>query len=273
MPQDNTKKQLTVAVFCHPRLEILKKNLLALKEQSLSLGLWDPVFWFREPNPLAVNLILDHFAKARVMASAPLKPFYESRNQALHCFETPYLYCIDEDVILENTEHLSRLLALHKSFPQAAVLGGAYLNHRDCSFWGLCYNWIVRLWMKNHAGFVPAGNLSIKTHQKFKARFYSPARDGFGGEEISFLKSLQKEGFKPLYQASLDAPHLCRHNMKTFFKRALRHSFAGNMKTAPSSVRLFLKEPGPFFVKLSALCYLALARVGALATRRFLKAP
>ena len=262
--QNRREVLLSVVISCKALVEILKKNLEALSRQNLSRKTWDPVFIFRkEQQDLdCISLIKSYFPSSKILFLPKGKPIYEMRNLGLQTLSYPYIYFIDEDVILENPEHLNQLLALHKSFPELTVIGGSYLDHSDCTFWGRSYNWLARLWTKNQTNFVPAGNLSIKTNQSFKARFYSPNKFGFGGEEIYFLQSLKSEGYKSLWKKELDTQHLAQHNLKNFIKRAWFHgaSLAFEKKRQKSSYSLFFKERASFLIKITALFYLLLVR-------------
>ncbi len=254
---------LSVAVSCKGSFGILRKNLSALSRQSLSRELWSLLFLFREQESSSecVSLIYEFFPSAQILFLPKGSPIYEMKSLALSKIASPYIYFIDEDVILEDFNHLSRLIELHKKHSSATALGGGYLDHLECSFLGKCYNWIARLWIKNQA-MPPAGNLSVKTEKAFKARFYSPGPFGFGGEEAHFLRSLQAEGHKLLLDRELDAQHLARHNLKDFIKRAWLHgaSQAFEKSLSRTSYALFLKEPAPLSIKATAFLYLLLVR-------------
>ena len=263
---------LSVVVSCKAVKEILSQHLHFLQRQDLSQELWQAVFIFREDSGFqpALSLIKKYFSSPQFLFLKVNQPLYEMRNLAFDHLDSPYLYFIDEDVILEKADHLSRLLKLHKKHSDVSVLGGAYLNHPASTFWGNCYNWLVRLWLKahktdNNQDVVPAGNLSVKGYKNFKARFYSP--QGFGAEELYFFKSLHQEGRFSYLDTSLDSPHLARHSFKDFVQRAWLHG-----KSAPQQKmgdkRLFFKESGGFLTKITALFYLLLVRF-SLIWRRF----
>ena len=272
--QNKTQVLLSVIVSCKALTKILEKNLKALSRQNLKRELWKLVFVFREgqKHSNCIILIKNYFPSHQLLFLPKNKPIYEMRNLALNHIPCPYIYFIDEDVILSDPKHLSRLVQLHKKFPEFTVIGGSYLDHSECTFWGRSYNWIARLWTKNQNCFVPAGNLSINTNKTFKARFYSPNPFGFGGEEVCFLKSLQSEGHQSLWEKQLDAKHLAIHSLKDFIHRAWCHgasfAFEKNIKsekqTKRSSGGLFIKEPAPFLIKIMALFYLLLVRLSAL---------
>ena len=160
---------LAVVVSCKAYMGILKKNLIALKGQKLDPQLWIPIFLLKEnqKDSDCVSLIKDYFPSSQILFLPEHQAIYKMRNFGLQNINYPYIYFIDEDVILENSQHLSYLIELHKKFPEFTVIGGAYLNHSDCTFWGRAYNWIVYLWVKKQKTFVPAGNLSIKTKKNF----------------------------------------------------------------------------------------------------------
>ena len=259
---------LSVVVSCKSVEKILKKNLRALSRQNLTPELWIPVFIFKEEQKHSpcVLLVKNYFPSGRFLFLPEGQPLYEMRNLALDHLNSSYIYFIDEDVILDDPQHLSRLIEFYKTYPEWTVIGGSYLNHPDSSFWGRSYNWTVCLWTKNHPGFIPAGNLSVTTNPPFYSRFYSPSPFGFGGEESCFLKSLQKEGRKSLLDEALSASHLAGHDFKNFVKRAWVHgaSLAFERQIHSSSQLLFFKEPAPFFIKTAALFYLLLVRFSCL---------
>jgi len=256
---------LSVVVSCKGKKSVLKENLKALSFQNLDRKLWNPIFILgeKQKHSNCVFLIHQYFSSAQILFLSKYQPVYEMKNLVFHEDTPPYIYFIDEDVILEAPGHLSRLLELHRKYSEATVLGGSYLDHPKCAFWGRSYNWVARLWTKNQTCFVPAGNLSIKTGRDFKARFYSPNPFGFGGEEIYFLQSLQSEGHRSYWRRELDAKHLALHSLKDFIKRAWFHgaSLAFEKASKRTSYFLFFKEPAPVFIKLAALCYLLLVRL------------
>lgn len=263
--QNKTQILLSVVVSCKGILKTLNKNLEALSRQNLSRELWEVVFILKKEQKHSdcISLIKDYFLSYKLLFLPKGEPIYEMRNLGLQNVNCSYIYFIDEDVILEEPDHLKRLVEIHKKFPELTVIGGSYLNHPDCTFFGRSYNWIARLWTKNQTSFVPAGNLSIKTNKTFKARFYSPNPCGFGGEETYFLQSLQSEGHKSLWRKELDAPHLAFHSLKDFIKRAWIHgaSLAFEKKTRQFFYSLFLKEKASFTIKTAALFYLLLVRL------------
>ena len=255
---------LSLVVSCKGCEPALKNNLVSLSRQDLDKKLWEPVFLFKEEqqNSPCVSLIQDHFPSSGFLFLPKGKALYEMRNLALKNLDSPYIYFIDEDIILEDSGHLSRLVEVHKKNLEWTVIGAGYLDHPGCSFWGRSYNWISRLWMKSHRGFIPAGNLSVKTKKTFQARFYSSNPFGFGGEEISFLVSLESEGHKILRKKELSVQHLALHNFKTFVQRAWIHgsSLSCDKNRNKLNYALFFKEKAPFLIKLVSLFYLLLVR-------------
>ena len=265
--QDHCKKQtlLSVVVSCKGLLTNLKKNLLALSRQNLGREFWDAIFILKEEQKHSdcISLIEDYFPSSKLLFLPKSEPLYEMRNLSFQSISSPYIYFIDEDVILDDPGHLKCLIELHKRFPEVTVIGGSYLDHPDCTFLGRSYNWVARLWRKHQKNLVPAGNLSIKTNKNFQARFYSPGKFDFGGEEIYFLRAIGSEGHKSLWQTELDVSHLALHGFKDFVKRAWFHgsSLAFEKKTRKISYSLFLKEPAPVLIKISALFYLLFVRL------------
>ena len=204
--------------------------------------------------------------------SPPPPPLYEMRNLGMRRASAPLIYFIDEDVILENPDHLSLLMEWHKKYPQYTTIGGAYLDSLDCSFWGKVYNQTTRLWVKKHPGYAPAGNLSVKKTKAFRARFVSRAPRGFGGEEIGFLKGLKDEGKVSLYLSEMDTEHCATHSLRSFIQRAWLHgislAFEKRQKSRPVfSLLLFLKMKAPVGIKAGALVYLLIVRLSALIYR------
>lgn len=262
--QNKNPNLLSVVVSCKGLLKVLRKNLSALSRQNLNQELWDTVFLLKEGTEYSdcVFLIKDHFPSHKLLFLPKDKPFYEMRNLGLQNINHHYIYFIDEDVILDNPGHLKHVVELHKKFPEVTVIGGSYLDHPDCTFWGRSYNWVARLWTKHQANLVPAGNLSVKTNRAFKSRFYSPNQFGFGGEEVYFLHSLKKEGHKSVWKEELNTSHLALHSLKDFIKRAWFQgaSLAFEKEEKKISYTLFLKEKASFLIKTFALFYLLLVR-------------
>ena len=259
-----TSPLLTLVVSCKGVERILSQHLKCLNRQNLKQELWQAVFLFREDSVFqpAVSLIRQSFPSSQIFFLKAKQPIYEMRNLAFDRVKSPYLYFIDEDVILQDSQHLSRLLDLHKKRPGLAVLGGSYLNHPESAFFGVCYNWLVNLWVKAHKtencqDLIPAGNLSVKRQEVSQARFYSP--HGFGSEEIYFFKFLHKRGLKSCAEPVLDAPHLARHSFKDFIQRAWLHGKSQPQKSSADK-SLFFKEPAGFLVKIMGLFYLLVVR-------------
>ena len=269
MYKNQNKEQvlLFIVVSCKGSASVLKKNLKALRLQDLDRKIWNPIFILGEKQKHSgcVSLIRKYFPLAQILFLSKYQPIYEMKNLVFQEDTPPYIYFIDEDVLLENPGHLSRLLELHRKYSEMTVLGGSYLDHPECTFLGRSYNWIARLWTKNQTHFIPAGNLSIKTGRDFKARFYSPNPFGFGGEEVYFLQSLQSEGHKSRWSRELDVKHLALHSLKDFIKRAWFHgaSLAFEKPSKRTSYFLFFKEEAPFFIKATALFYLLLVRLSS----------
>ena len=263
-----TTSYLTVCVACKGVLSLLKANVAALSQQTLDKDQWKTVFLVTEKKQLP---LIDAILKSSDLKTRYLTCFYKDslqtlRNQALDSIKTPLIFFIDEDVILENPEHLKILVRLHKQHPEKTVLGGGYLSTKRGSFFGHSYNWISRLWMLENPGFAPAGNLSVKTTLlNVKCRFKSPLPYGFGGEEVHFLQQLQSTGGKFLWKKELDAPHWACHTLKDFLKRALVHgqsrSFQRSRRSFYKSIVQFIKQPGPLRVKIPALFYLFFVRL------------
>ena len=270
---------LSVLVSCKGLERTLSCQLKALKSQNLNPELWKPVFLFKrdlaeEKNKPAISLIKRFFPFSLILFLEENQPLYEKRNMAFKYLNSLYLYFIDEDVILEDTSHLSRLITRHQESPDLAVLGGSYLNHPESTFWGSCYNWLVRLWVlahrtENFQDLVPAGNLSIKNHKKFHTRFYSP--HGFGAEELYFLRDLHKKGAQSYADNTLSAPHLARHSFKDFISRAWFHGKSLSQQRIGSK-SLFFKEPAGFSIKIMGLFYLLLVRFSSIWSQFFKKA-
>ena len=253
---------MSLVVSCKGLETVLKKNLQALSKQKLNQNLWEPLFLFQErfKQSACLSLIKDQFPSSKVLFLPRDKALYEMRNLVFEINSCPYIYFIDEDVILEDVDHLTRLIKLHKENSEFTVIGGSYLDHSECTFFGRSYNFMTRLWLRRNKDFVPAGNLSIKTHRHFQARFFSPNSFGFGGEEVSFLQFLHSEGHKSIWKKELDTKHLALHDFKSFIYRAWIHgaSLSFQKKKSSSSPWVFLKEPAPFFVKIASFFYLLL---------------
>lgn len=304
LKQKSRDKKLCVLVSCKGVSSILKLNLEALKKQSLAPEFWFPVFLFWEKTGIKNSessflskaspflgikdqplflLIQEYFPDSPVLLLPKEKASYELRNLAFDYLNSPLFYFLDEDVLLKDSEHLAKLLRLHREHPEEMAIGGSYLSVPACTFWGQIYNWLVRLWMNRHQSlgmdFLPAGNLSVKTprlkQQGLSARFYSPVNEGFGGEEIFFLKSIHKKGGKSLWIKELDTYHIAQHGFKDWLNRAWIHgkslSFGGSdsQKLLSKDMALkFFNQPGPFKIKLFALFYLLLTRISCFLTAK-----
>ena len=294
-------KKLSLAVFCKGVSSILEIQLQALKKQSLSKDLWEPVFLFRanlENHPqsgskagvslntsVSKEAFLKHkkqiqkfFPQAKILILKLNHTVYELRNLVFKEIKSPLIYFLDEDVILDKNNHLETVLNLHDLNPSLTAIGGAYLDHPESSFFGKIYNWIVRIWMKKHQSsarqdLLPAGNFSIKNHPGLKVRFYSPNPSGFGAEELFFFKSLHKEGFLSSWMTQLDAKHLAQHRFKDFIQRAWLQGQSLPAKDwfSKRNSQVFLQEPAPLAHKGMALLYLLLARLSAVQRRFFWK--
>lgn len=282
MGKSNTK--ISLAVFCKGLPSILELQLQALKKQSLNPSLWGLVFIFKaNTNSFLEKTFLESkkqiqkfFPSAQTLVLPSSQKVYEMRNLVFKEIQSPIIYFLDEDVILDKSNHLEATLKLHSAYPSVTAIGGSYLDHPVSSFFGQIYNWIVRLWMKKHQSsskqdLLPAGNFSIKTDPKLSARFYSPNPSGFGAEELFFFQSLHKEGFLSSWIPDLDAKHLASHNFKDFVKRAWLQGQALPEKDwfSKRNFKVFLQEPAPFLYKCFALFYLFLVRLSAIQKKLF----
>ena len=260
---------LTVCVSCGKRPGLLKKNLKALDRQTLDKNLWSLVLLSQPASFSLKDFSLSPELTVKTFIPHRQLPVDELRNLAFQKIKSPILFFIDEDVILENTNHLKTLVQLHKQESEGTVLGGGYLSSPECSFYGRVYNWISRVWMLENPGFVPAGNLSVKTSRlDFSCRFKSPLRQGFGGEEVYFLNQIRRLGLRSLQKAELDASHTARHTLKEFLGRAVLHgqsrAFQESSVSFFKSVACFMRCPASFPVKIVGFFYLCLVRLTAL---------
>ena len=269
--KDQSAAVLTVCVSCGRRPDLLKKNLQALDRQTLDKNLWNLALLFQPPSaPVSLKVFsLSPELTVKTLIPPRKLPVDELRNLAFQEIKSPILFFIDEDVILKNTDHLKTLVHLHKQEPEGTVLGGGYLSPPECSFYGRVYNWISRVWMLENPGFVPAGNLSVKTsHLDFSCRFKSPLQKGFGGEEIYFLNQIRRLGLRSFRKTELDAFHTARHTLKEFLGRAVLHgqsrAFQEPSVSFFKSVACFMKCPASPPVKTVGFFYLCLVRFTAL---------
>lgn len=259
---------LTVCIACKGVSSVLKENLTALEQQTLSKSRWQVILLVpREKQLPFVKQTLKSFSFQMEISSCFYKnSLQELRNRMLDNVKTPFLLFIDEDVFLRNPEHLKNLLYLHELYPEVSVLGGGYLSGEGCSFWGRAYNWVSGLWMLENPGFSPAGNLSVKVRLlNSKCRFKSPLPGGFGGEETYFFNRLHSSGKKYICKKELDTFHKASHTFYVFLKRAIVH---GQSQSAffrkghfYKSIFLFINQRGPLNIKTAALFYLILVRL------------
>ena len=245
----------------------MEQNLKALSQQTLDKNLWDIALLFREDPPPVLNRLLDTLGlSAHIFTQERSHPIHELRNQALQKITSPLLFFIDEDVILNNTSHLQTLVNLHQQHPEWTVLGGGYISSAECSFWGKAYNWIALLWMLKNPGFLPAGNLSVKTkHLEPSCEFKSPLKGGFGGEEVYFLNQIKDLGLQSIRKMELDTLHLARHTLRDFLSRALLHGQSRALQNSKSSLYksllYFIRQPESFSVKAIGVCYLIIVQI------------
>lgn len=305
---NNLLKKITVVIFCRVDSSVLDVQLQALSKQSLNSKLWEAVFLFRkdkenknEEKLFSQNKkkIYNAFPQAQIVLLSSHTKVYQMRNWAFqnhqvfsqkkNLFEketilrqqfqkkspqkiqSSLLYFLDEDVILEKADHFETTLKLHSSYPSLTAIGGAYLNHPKCSFFGRVYNAVVKLWMTKHQSrskkdLLPAGNFSIKTSSPFLARFHSPNPSGFGGEELSFFQSLHEEGLASVWMKELDSAHLTKHRFKEFISRAWLHGRALPVKNSFSkkNFKFFLIFPSPALHKVFILLYLFFVHLSAI---------
>ena len=251
----------------------MEQNLKALSQQTLDKNLWDIALLFRADPPPFLNKLLDTLGlSVHIFTQDQSHPIHELRNQAFQKITSPLLFFIDEDVILNNTSHLQTLVNLHQQHPEWTILGGGYLSSAECSFWGKAYNWISLLWMLKNSGFLPAGNLSVKTkHLGPSCEFKSPLKGGFGGEEIYFLNQIKALGLQSIRKMELDTLHLARHTLREFVSRALLHgqsrTFQNSKSSLYKSLLYFIKQPESFSVKIASGFYLTLVSIVSLINR------
>ena len=258
---------LTVCISCKGISPVLNENLKALEKQELDKKKWKVILLVNSKEQL---LSVEQEIKSlsffiEVLSNFHQNSLQELRNRMLDQSSTPLVLFIDEDVILQNKNHLENLIHFHTLHSDVSVLGGGYLSGKGCSFWGQTYNWISVLWMLENPGFSPAGNLSVKTKSlNPECRFESPLPKGFGGEEIYFFKKMQQLGERYLSKKELDTFHRAQHTFKNFLKRAFVHgksqAFFPPTNNFYHSIIRFIKQPGSFSIKTTALFYLLFVR-------------
>ena len=109
--QNKGQVLLSVAVSCKGSVSVLKKNIKALSLQDLSReALEIPVFLLREKQKHSdcMFLIHEYFPLAQILFLSKNQPIYEMKNLVFQKDTHPYIYFIDEDVILEEPGHLSQ---------------------------------------------------------------------------------------------------------------------------------------------------------------------
>lgn len=258
---------LTVCISCRGKADLLEQNLKALGRQTLNKNIWDIALFFRGASPTFLNKLLNELGlSAKIFTQPQDHPIHELRNQAFQKISSPLLFFIDEDVILNNKDHLQTLIRLHEQRPEWTVLGGGYVSSVECSFWGRTYNWISRIWMRKNPEFMPAGNLSVKTQQlKPSCRFKSPLKKGFGGEELYFFKQIKISGLRSARKKELDALHLARHTFGEFLSRAILHgqsrAFQKPGGSFYQSLLYFFKQPEAFSIKIAGGFYMLLVAI------------
>ena len=279
---------MTVCVSCKGKTDLLRENLSALSRQNLKKDLWSTVLLIPEgvfSERFLESLFSDFSDLCLKTFVLPQSGSLEGlRNQAFEKIPSGILFFIDEDVILQNPFHLKTLVSFHQRNPSWAVIGGGYVSSTECSFWGRAYNLVSRLWMEENPGFVPAGNLSVKTARLTETcRFKSPLRKGFGGEEIYFfnqLKSLNRPFFA---RRELTALHIARHTFREFLYRAFLHGQSYGLQSSfglfhgterrqerqSVSVSRFFSQRETVPIKVTALFYLFLVRLTGAIYRLF----
>jgi len=264
---------LTVCVSCRETPALLDQNLKALRQQTLDKNKWDIALLLRGTPPPSLEKLLNTLGlSVCIFTQDRNRPIHELRNQAFQKITSSLLFFIDEDVILKNANHLQTLVNLHQQHPEWTVLGGGYLSSKECSFWGKAYNWISQLWMLKNPGFLPAGNLSVKTkHLEPSCEFRSPLKGGFGGEEIYFFNQIKALGLQSVQKTELDAFHLARHTLREFLSRALLHgqsrAFQNSKSSFYKSLLYFIRQPESFSIKLVSGLYLALVFIVSLLSK------
>ena len=267
---------------------VLKASLLALRRQTLPRRLWKWAALCRSfAQVCALREALLSLPPEKEKSAAirpPFSPFHifllpridELKNQALSSQEAPYVFFMDEDLIL-SPDHLNNLLREWRRRPSLAALGGSYISDERLQLSGRVYNFVCNLWLKANLGFLLCGNMSFQAARlplsDKSLRFRSFLPWGFGGEEAPFFLRLKALGLKAQKTKTLSARHLARHSWLDLINRARLHGRALSFlppKTGPAEgARLFLAERGAPHVKLGALAYLLLVRLIRLKQRFF----
>ena len=158
-----------------------------------------------------------------------------ARNKALNISQADIIYFIDDDCLLPTTNHIEKLVTLHKKHPSVAAIGGGYVSPEGSPLIGQCYNSLVNRWIqwnrypKRKA--LPGGNVSYKKNKIYPLKFNPKIR--FGGDESEFHLQLQAHGHHLLYFKQLDVLHSVDSTMGQMLKKALLQGF--NKTTPPPS--------------------------------------
>ena len=136
----------------------LGPSLQALRRQTLPPHLWE---WAALCRNLAQEKALQNalraiekegekeakglppFAPCRIFRNPRLD---ELKNQALFAALAPYVFFMDEDLIL-SPNHLQNLLDQWLRSPHLSALGGGYISEKSLKLSGQAYNFICNLWL------------------------------------------------------------------------------------------------------------------------------
>ncbi|NQY99698.1 MAG: glycosyltransferase family 2 protein [Bdellovibrionales bacterium] len=222
---------LMIGVCTSGRIELLFECLYSLQKQDFDMSQVQIVVPLMAKHQPTLAKRLSHFDGLNI--ETPFTDEYNAstlRNLFLKTCKQPLLYMIDEDCSLPKSTHLRDLVAYHQAFPKVEVIGGRYQNGSNTSYFGKAYNLVCDLWQDRNDFYsqsdrlkhVLGGNMSLKISREIKMFRFGDQSD-FGGEELSYLKQLQKAGIRVMLVNGLNITHNAQHDIASFLSRAWLH--------------------------------------------------
>ena len=173
----------------------------------------------------------------------------KARNLGIRFARGDILYFLDDDCILDDKDHLNKLLLEHEK--SAIGIGGGYKAFNNSHGLKKFYQENANQWMqssalpKDKSSQLVGGNASYKK-KVFDKGFYFDSSIIFGGSEESFNQALIKQGWTLLFIDKLSCLHNVQLNWLLFIKKSFKQGI-GSVKNHSKTEDLYsLKKDWAF---------------------------
>lgn len=231
MSEDKKLESITICISSNPRWEFLAEGLESIRSQEYDLEKVTVIVPMRAADRLILqDRLLDYSMLNIQTPEIGENSAATIRNYAIDKAKSDILYFLDEDCAFSSKKQLKDLIAYHMAFPNVKVIGGRYINGDLSTQFGKAYNLVCDLWQDRNDFYKESdrlkhllgGNFSIKLDSQMR-NFRFDESIAFGGEELAYLKAIQKKGLRVMLVNGLPVFHHANHDMIRFFSRAWLH--------------------------------------------------